>query len=187
MILYTRRLEIRSFVREDWRGLVRIARDFQQSEYRYFDREMPTQKEQAQAAAAYCASTGLWFSVFEPGGEEMLGYVCFHLENGGLDLGYGFHSSAHGKGYAFESISALMELLGQVGIAEKFTAGTALQNTPSVQLLYRLGFVKVGEEEVCFYEGHPFLGGMFEKRLQKADHGVKPMSPRKIDQNAELI
>ena len=166
MILYTRRLEIRPFVREDWRGLVRIARDFQQSEYRYFDHEMPTQEDRAKSAAAYCESTGLWFSVFLPDG-EMIGYVCFQYENAAFELGYGFHSSAHGHGYAFESISALMELLGQTGMARKFTAGTALENIPSVQLLKRLGFVRTSEEEVCFYEGHPFIGGMFEKAVDE--------------------
>lgn len=163
MILYTQRLEIRSFDREDWRGLVRIAQDFQQSEYRWLDREMPTQEDRARAAAAYCASTGLWFSVFEPISAEMIGYICFHFEDGALDLGYSFHSSVHGKGYAFESISAMLEILGQTGIVQRFTAGTALDNAPSVRLLHRLGFAQTGTEELCFYPGHPFIGGMFEK------------------------
>ncbi len=37
----------------------------------------------------------------------------------------------------------------------------ALDNLPSVKLLKRLGFEQVSEEEICFYEGHPFRGGSF--------------------------
>lgn len=162
MHIQTRRLVIRPFSRDDWRDLKRIALDFQASEYRYFDHEMPTADEKVRAAAEYFASTGLWFSVIEPGC-GMIGYVCFHFEGGALDLGYCFHSSAHGNGYAFESISALMELFAAGGMAAKFTAGTALDNVPSVRLLNRLGFVQTGAEELCFYENHPFTGGSFEK------------------------
>ena len=53
----------------------------------------------------------------------------------------------------------------------KITAGTALNNTPSVRLLTSLGFVLVGTETVSFYkddEGIPitFEGGEFELLLR---------------------
>jgi len=158
MKIVTRRLLVRTLEFDDWPALKRIARDFQASQYRYFDREMPVDDAGAQSAARYAASTGMWFSVCLGG--EMIGYVCFHEENGAMDVGYGFHSSAHGFGYAFESISALLELLASVGV-RRFSAGTALANAPSVRLLERLGFCLTGTEEVCFWEGHPFTGGMF--------------------------
>lgn len=162
MNIFTRRLTIRPFEFADWPVLQSIARDFQASEYRYFDREMPTEEARVQSAARWCASTGLWFSVCLAG--RMIGYICLHEENGALDLGYSFLTGAHGFGYAFESISALMELLESAGAA-RFTAGTALANRPSVRLLERLGFRLTGTEEICFYEGHPFEGGLFELDL----------------------
>lgn len=165
MNLYTQRLEIRPFCRDDWRALQRIALDFQKSEYRYLDYLMPTEDSEVRAAAEYCASTGLWFSVFECGGSEMLGYICFQFTPGTLELGYCFHSSVHGRGYAFESISALMEVFASSGMIRRFTAGTALANIPSLKLLRRLGFVQTGTEELCLQEGHPFTGGMFEKKV----------------------
>lgn len=165
MILYTRRLEIRPFRRDDWRGLKRIVLDFQASQYRYFDSAMPTEDERLRAMTEFFENAGLCYAVFEQGGAEMLGYVGFHFENGSLEIGYRFHSSAHGKGYAFESISALMSLFEDTGMVERFTAGTALENAPSVKLLGRLGFVQTGTEEVCFYDGHPFAGGTFEKKV----------------------
>lgn len=168
MNLYTRRLEIRPFSRDDWQDLKRIALDFQQSEYRYLDYLLPTKDSEVRTAAAYYASTGLWFSVFIHGGDHMLGYICFQFSPGQLELGYCFHSSAHGKGYAYESISALMEVFAESGMIQRFTAGTALENTPSVRLLHRLGFVQTGTEELCLQEGHPFSGGTFEKRVDAA-------------------
>lgn len=162
MMIYTARLKIRLFKFSDWVTYQRIALDFQASEYRYYDHAL-TDSRNVQAAARYAASTGLWFSVCL--GEEMIGYVCFHEENGLMDVGYRFHSSVHGNGFAYESVSALLELLASVGI-RRFSAGTALDNTPSVRLLERLGFVMTGTEEICFYDGHPFTGGRFRLDME---------------------
>lgn len=159
MNIITQRLMIRPFEFGDWPGLQRIALDFQSSPYRYFDHGMPTEDERVQEAARYFESTGMWFSVLLDG--AMIGYICFHGEEGDIDVGYCFHASAHGRGYAFESISALLEFLESTGAVNRFTAGTALDNIPSVKLLKKLGFEQTGEEEVCFYEGHPFCGGSF--------------------------
>lgn len=165
MNIYTQRLEIRPFSRDSWRDLKRIALDFQASEYRYYDHEMPTQDDRIRSVADFFESTGLCFGVFWAGGSEMLGYVGFHYDRGDLEIGYCFHSSIHGRGVAFESIHALMQFFEETGLVERFTAGTALDNAPSVRLLNRLGFVLTGVEEVCFYDGHPFPGGRFEKRV----------------------
>ena len=163
MFIATQRLLIRPFEFGDWPVLREIAAEFQASEYRYFDHEIPTDVERIQSVARYCASTGCWFSVLLHG--RMIGYICLSGEGDSLDLGYGFHSSAHGKGYAFESIHALLELVESVGTVARFTAGTALENAPSMRLLSRLGFRQIREEDVCFYEGHPFRGGYFERRV----------------------
>ena len=161
-MIYTRRLMIRPFEFSDWPSLQRIVLDFRASEYRWFDREIPSDDAGVQSASRWCASTGLWFAVCLGG--EMIGYVCFHEENGALDVGYSFLTAAHGFGYAHESISALLEMFASFGVT-RFTAGTAMDNRPSVRLLERLGFSLTGTEEVCFYEGHPFTGGMFERKI----------------------
>lgn len=166
MWIMTQRLLIRRFVFDDWRGLQRIVRDFQASEYRYLDREIPTEDAKIKGVARYAAGPGLWFSVVLDG--EMIGYVCFHGEGDAVDMGYCFHSSAHGKGYAFESCSALMEMLASALGRVRFTAGTALDNAPSMRLLARLGFVPTGQEKLCFHEGHPFTGCLFEKIVDGA-------------------
>ena len=171
MKIITQRLLIRLFEFDDWRMLQKIAMEFQASEYRYYDREIPTQTDKIQSIARYCAYCGHWFSVELDG--EMIGYICLSGEDDSLELGYGFHSSAHGKGYASESITALLELLESIGAAAQFTAGTALDNAPSVRLLKRLGFEQVREEEVCFYEGHPFRGGFFVRKCEHTLDGAE--------------
>lgn len=103
-------------------------------------------------------------------GDGMIGYADFHKTADGYEMGYCFHSAYHGKGYAKESLSALMDWLS-AGRRTYFTAGTALKNTPSVMLLKSLGFEKTEEEEVSFYKDENggdicFTGGIFtcEKR-----------------------
>lgn len=160
MMITTKRLSIRPIEFSDWPALQRIALNFQASPYRYFDREMPTSDSGAQNAARYFASTGLFFAVLLK--EQMIGYVCFHPENRNLDLGYCFHSDYHGQGYAFEACSTLMTIIAHTGAINRFTAGTALENTPSIRLLQKLGCTQTTTETVCFYENHPFTGGTFQ-------------------------
>lgn len=95
----------------------------------------------------------------------MIGYSAFHQRANGHEIGYCFHSAYHGKGYGKESHVALFEYLRTLGIT-RFTAGTAMKNTPSVALLRSLGFTLVGTESVSFYQdaqGHDvvFEGGIF--------------------------
>ena len=70
------------------------------------------------------------------------------------------------KGYAKESLAALIEYLTTIGI-KKLTAGTAINNTPSVSLLKSLGFELIETEKVSFYKDEHgndifFEGGIFE-------------------------
>jgi len=96
----------------------------------------------------------------------VIGYATFHIREDGYELGYCFHSAYHGKGYAKESLTALFDYLGTLGIT-KFTAGTAIQNIPSVSLLKSLGFQLIGTEDVSFYQDAQgndivFEGGIFK-------------------------
>ena len=61
---------------------------------------------------------------------------------------------------------ALFDYLRTLGITN-FSAGTAINNTPSVKLLTSLGFKLVEEEKVSFYKNANgkdivFDGGIFE-------------------------
>ena len=101
--------------------------------------------------------------------DAVIGYVAFNKREKGYEIGYCFHSNYHGKGYARESISAILAVMKDKGAAN-ITARTALNNTPSVRLLASLGFKQTGTEEVSFYkdaEGNDitFEGGTYELLL----------------------
>ena len=92
---------------------------------------------------------------------KMIGYVCFHKNGDDFDLGYCFHTAYHSKGYAYESIIAVIEYFVREHHAVSFTAATALENTPSCRLLERLGFSHISTETVSFDGKFLFQSGNF--------------------------
>ena len=169
MLLKTERLNIRRVVAHDWKSIRDIWVDFNASEYAQYDMPHITDDADVKArmakwAAANSGTEHMFFAICLD--ETVIGYIAFNIRENGYEIGYCFHSAYHGKGYAKESHLALFDYLGTLGIT-KFSAGTALNNTPSVNLLISLGFKLVEQEEVSFYkdaEGNDivFDGGIFE-------------------------
>ncbi len=93
--------------------------------------------------------------------EKIIGYVTFRHKEHDCEIGYCFHSDFQGKGYAKESLSAILMEMNQRGISGVL-AQTALKNTPSVRLLRSLGFQQIdtikksirqdGEENDIFFD-----------------------------------
>lgn len=169
----TDRLHIRHIAETDWQAVREIWQDFKLSEYAQYDIPHNTDEADVRERIARWAqfSRGVehvFFAVCLH--ETVIGYVAFNIRPDGYEIGYCFHSRYHGKGYARESLSALIEHMRGLG-ATRFSAGTALDNLPSVRLLASLGFEQVGEEKVSFYkdiEGNDifFNGGVFELTLE---------------------
>lgn len=171
MKLRTDRLLIREFAPGDWKDFQKIIVDFVDSPYAIYDHAMPTGEQEVRQLAGDFAGTGLWFAVFLQESEKMIGYFCFREEKGIYDLGYCFHSKYHGKGYAFESCTALMRFLEESREVKGFSSGTALKNVPSCRLLKKLGFVQTGTEQVSFCKDQDgndiiFEGGSFIKSVR---------------------
>lgn len=169
MSLKTERLTIRHIVADDWKRIRDIWVDFNSSEYAQYDTPHITEDANVQAriakwAAANSRTEHMFFAICLD--EIVIGYIAFNIRENGYEIGYCFHSAYHGKGYAKESHLALFDYMRTLGIT-KFSAGTALNNTPSVKLLTSLGFKLVEEEKVSFYkdaDGNDivFDGGIFE-------------------------
>ena len=169
MLLKTERLTIRHIVVDDWKSIRDIWVDFNSSEYAQYDTPHITEDANVQAriakwAAANSGTEHMFFAICLD--ETLIGYIAFNIRENGHEIGYCFHSAYHGKGYAKESHLALFEYLRTLGIT-KFSAGTALNNTPSVKLLTSLGFKLVAQEKVSFYKDAKgndvvFIGGIFE-------------------------
>lgn len=171
MQLYTKRLMIRLLRSSDWSALKNIAEDFSRSPYAVYDMPLPTEDEAIRALTEQFEASGLWFAVMLD--QEMIGYVCFHEEADSCDLGFCFHSSYQGKGYALEACRALMSYIEQTRTVGCFTAGSALNNTPACKLLEKLGFSLKDREQRSFHKDEQgraisFEGGVFVK--EKRSH-----------------
>lgn len=166
MRLETSRLYIRSLCETDWQEMKNIFIDFNNSKYAVYDRPLPTEDEETKALIKKFVESNLFFAVFLKGSGDMIGYVCFHRAGNIYDLGYCFHSVYHANGYAYESTKALIKYCVDECGAAGFTAGTALDNTPSCKLLEKLGFVCASTETVSFDTVFSFRGGSFVLRVK---------------------
>ena len=170
MIITTERLTVRRIEDSDWENIKKIWDDQQQSVYAQYDRPNDTDPDAVRKRVekwASCANSmeHMFFAVCLNG--ILIGYAVFNKHAGVYELGYCFLSEYHGKGYARESISALLPYIQTVQPGVTIAAGTALLNLPSVKLLDSLGFRQTGTEQVSFYKDANgrdiyFDGGIFE-------------------------
>lgn len=166
MEIYTDRLVIRPLLADDWPDIKAIRQDFSQSAYACYDAPLGGSDSEIKARVRAFAQSGDFYLVLRADTHAAIGSIDLHNTGHGVDIGYCFLSAHHRKGYAKESITALIGLYTQRG-CKRFSAGTALNNTPSVKLLLSLGFRQTGTQQVSFYkdeQGRPiyFDGGIFE-------------------------
>lgn len=75
---------------------------------------------------------------------EMVGEIVVMPNDGCFSIGYTFHYSHHRKGYAFEALSYLTDLLHQRYPEMEFISFTEPENTASMNLLKKLGYQDLG-------------------------------------------
>ena len=171
-MIQTERLSIRRVAAGDWKAIQAIWEDEAKSEYARYDKPNDTGDEAVSRRIARWASFAdsgehMFFAVCLE--DNVIGYVALNRREDGYELGYCFHSAWHGKGYARESVSAILRFMKEWGV-RRIEAGTALNNRPSVRLLRALGFRQTGTEQVSFYQDAKgndivFEGGVFELNL----------------------
>ena len=76
--------------------------------------------------------------------DEMVGEIVVMPKDGTISLGYTFSYKHHRKGYAFESLSALINLLHEQYPEWDFISFTEPENEPSMVLLKKLGYKDMG-------------------------------------------
>lgn len=173
MQINTERLLIRPIQAADWRAVRAIWAALAPLPMAQYDKPFNLDPDNVRARIARWAEfTGkgrehMFFAVCLD--DAVIGYVAFNQREIGHEIGYSFHPAYHGKGYAKEALAALFTHLQACGIT-RFSAGTALNNTPSVRLLTGLGFQLTGTEQVSFYKDEQgcdivFEGGIFERQL----------------------
>ncbi len=175
-MIKTERLSIRRIQAEDWKGIQAIWADAEKSVYAQYDApndpsEASVRRRVKRWASVSDSMEHIFYGVFLQ--DDLIGYVGLHDIGPSYEIGYCFRSDQHRKGYAKESIRAILEHLSSKGI-RSFSAGTALNNTPSVNLLRSLGFEQTGTELVSFYKDEKgrdiwFKGGIYELKLEEMD------------------
>ena len=172
-MITTDRLTIRPIIAEDWPAVRDIWAALSPLPMAQYDKPHDTTPGHVQARIARWAeftaagTEHMFFAVCLQ--EGLIGYFAFNQREQGHEVGYSFHPLHHGKGYAKEAFAAILAYLRERGF-NHFSAGTALNNTPSMKLLTGLGFHLVGTEKVSFYkdaEGNDivFDGGILELEL----------------------
>ena len=76
--------------------------------------------------------------------DEMVGEIVVMPEDGTISLGYTFSYMHHRKGYAFEALTALINMLHQRYPRWDFISFTEPENEPSMALLKKLGYKDMG-------------------------------------------
>ena len=174
MQILTDRLLIRPIEAADWpavRDIWAALAPLPMAQYDKPHNTAPVHVQERVARWANFTAIGTEHMFFAPCLDgQMIGYFAFNQREHGHEVGYSFHPAYHGKGYAKEALSALLTHLQTRGFTH-FTAGTALNNTPSVRLLTALGFQLVGTEQVSFYKDAQgrdivFEGGIYELVLE---------------------
>jgi len=76
--------------------------------------------------------------------DEMVGEIVVMPNDGTISLGYTFSYKHHRKGYAFEALTALVNLLHAQYPKWDFISFTEPENEPSMALLKKLGYKDMG-------------------------------------------
>lgn len=190
MIIKTERLVIRRVEADDWPDFKEMWIQQSESEYAVYDHAVDTAdadiRHRIARWAEYSESTEhMFFAVCLQ--EKVIGFFAFNMREHGYEIGYCFNFLYHGKGYARESLFELLSYVHGTLNAGHFFAGTAVQNTPSVNLLRSLGFEQTGSEMISFHKdayGRDifFEGGLFElqhKNINWYLQHIKDLYPEK--------
>ncbi len=78
------------------------------------------------------------------GTDEMVGEIVVMPNDGTISLGYTFSYRHHHKGYAFEALTTLIDLLHTRYPQWDFISFTEPENKPSMALLKKLGYKDMG-------------------------------------------
>ena len=76
--------------------------------------------------------------------DEMVGEIVVMPEDSTISLGYTFSYKHHRKGYAFEALTALINMLHERYPEWDFISFTEPENAPSMALLKKLGYKDMG-------------------------------------------
>jgi ribosomal-protein-alanine N-acetyltransferase len=150
----TPRLVLRNFRPDDWQAVQELSAAYAASEISQYDQEWPTSREEVVRMVEWLASGDDFVAACLKDTGRLIGLVAIQRrkerEGRVHGLGYVFHPTYHGQGYATEACRAAIDhLFGELE-ADRVESNTAAVNEPSCRLLRRLGMVEVGRHTASF-------------------------------------
>ena len=157
----TQRLILRRFVPEDFPAFAEFIRNKMASAVSVYDHQFPTDDERLHEVLDFIISRDGFFAVLLKAEHRLIGLATLHQQGEDTySFGYCIHTEYQGKGYATEATISMITYAKDVLHARKLVASTAQCNTPSVRLLERAGFVRVGSGNASFTkdaQGNPIV------------------------------
>ncbi|CAM3903003.1 GNAT family N-acetyltransferase [Shewanella aquimarina] len=148
--LYTDSLKIRSLTPEDWPHFLSVHQDEQQNRYvRAPQSEGVIRERFDQRLTPWHYESGAWLTlVIETiDGGEFIGFTGFYCVDASLrqvEMGYMLSRSGQGRGYATESLKAVIDWACLQFKVHKFIALCTDNNLASARVLEKCGFVLEG-------------------------------------------
>ncbi|WP_136608334.1 GNAT family N-acetyltransferase [Paenibacillus dokdonensis] len=148
MIMETDRLIIREYHQDDYAGVHRYASNPLVTTYTLWGPNSPEEtQEHIEAMLAMQQQeprTGYEFAVTLKDSGEMIGGVGLYKNGFNGEVGYCFHPDHWGRGYAFESAAAMLELGFRQLDMHRIYATCRPENTGSERVMQKLGMQKEG-------------------------------------------
>lgn len=148
--LYSDRLRLRTVTPSDWDNFLSTHSSEQLNEYvRKPESESAIRKKFERVLNANSFKEGEWLlTVIEDAhSHRFVGFIGIHNSNaelGQIEVGYMLHQEAHGKGYASESLRAIVDWACLSYSPHKFIAYCVQQNSASISVLEKCGFKREG-------------------------------------------
>lgn len=151
MKIITERLVVRPLAVKDRQAMQQILTDFENSDVYMYDYPAPTDINIISTLIPFWVKSRRYYTICLQSTGETAGFLSMD----GDELGFTMREAFKRKGYGYEAASALLDYLNGKKKMHHFTAQAALDNTPSVRLLEKLGFEIRSTEYVQFREDMP--------------------------------
>lgn len=146
MKIETKRSIIREFRNEDIDGFIVYRNDMEWMKYQGFKGLSKEEYIQALLINRCTVDTGIQLAIIDKSTDDIIGDIYLKKENNDYWIGYTVCKSKAKQGYAYECVQAVMWWLEQQG-AQRIMAAVLKGNLASIELLKKLQFSYIGEED----------------------------------------
>ncbi len=140
------RCYIRPFVESDLDAFIVYRNNTEWMEFQYF-KGFTREEYKEILVREPSVEKGAQLAIIHKADKSLLGDVFIKKEADACWIGYTINPAVKRRGYAFETVQAMIQWIQQSYPGLEILAGTSPQNMASIQLLKKLEFTPAGTEE----------------------------------------